>query len=860
MANTYKNLMKRIFLYFSTIVFVLFIFSLLFAYIYEDEIKDITIQQINNHINTKIKVDKIELSLFNQFPNVALSFKNVSIREKNNDSLTIIKAEKIFLNFDIIDVIKGNYNLNNIVIDNAMANFIIYSDGSNNFNFISSNNSDSSNYFINLSSVNINNTVFKYTNKSTKQQATILIKKSKFDGVFSPNNFNITLEGKNIIKSYSNNNRTILKNKYIDLNVQLLIDPKTGTYNLEKGTLIYQGIPLNLSGNIVLYKNSIGINAKLIANNIPAKKIIKNLPKDRKNIIESYKPKGELNIKVNINGKLGGKHIPLVNIFAKLNSFSFILPNYNIEFHKFSTILNYSNGSSHNIYSSSLQIKKLITESSIGSISADIQINNFWKPSIKTIIHSNLDLLKLKNIIDIDTIKSISGNANINTELHFNLNINDSNKWNIYNISMSNIFEIKNASITFNNTKIHYDSIFCNGNLNNTNLYLQKINLINNNTHLKGNLRVINLPIDIFNTTNKKLIVKGRISADIISYKQILAALPKSNSKDSRFSDNIIANITFSFNTFHYNTLIADNATGLFSMSNRRISLRNIKLKSFNGEINSNVFIEGVNQGRYNIKSQGKLQNIDIKSMFEEFNNFGQSTLTSDNISGNLNSNYILNMDFDKDWNINKKSIELNTDISIYNGILKNMKSLNALKSYTKIDDFSIIKFNEIKNSISIKNSIITIPNMDIHSDKMGISLNGIHNFNNEYEYHISVLLSEIMGKKYNKTLTTEFGEIENDVSNRSKLFFTITGKDQNFKVAYDKSGLSKEIKKNLTVEKNSLKDALNKEFGWFKKDDEKRKQDSLKAIKKKSKDDIPKAGNGFSIDWDEDEDLNGQK
>ena len=855
MAKSYKNLFKRIFLYVTFFISSIFILALVFAYIYEDEIKDITIKQINKSINTKIIVEKIDLSLFSQFPEASLDFNKVSIISKESDSITIIKAEKIFLNFDVFDIINGDYNLNNIVINDAIINYIINKDGTSNFNFYNSNNTDSSSYFLNLSSVTIKNTLFNYTNKATKQKASIKIIESSFDGIFTPDNFNITLNGRNILKIYKNKGRGILKNKYFDLNVQMIIDPKTGFYKLKKGQLIYQGIPLILTGELSIYENNIGINAKLIANNIPANKIIDNLPKDRKSIIKEYVPNGLITINTTINGKIGGKYIPLINTIINLNDFSFSFPDKDIHFQNLSAKLKYSNGKNHNLLSSILQIKNLETESNIGNIKANIFINNFWKPSIKTNISSNIDLAILKNIINIDTIEILKGRADINTNISLNLAFNDSNEWDIQNLNVANKFNISAASFAFINSKTKYDSIYCQGSLNNNDLHIQSFKVLSENTILEGKLRVINLPFSMFNTQNKSMIIKANISANEISYNQIMQSLASSESEDSRFSDKLIVNIAFSFDQFYYDNLSAQKAKGLFSMSNRRISLRNVNLQSFNGNINANVFIDGTKQGIYNIKSQGNVTNVDIDNLFQHFNNFNQSIVTSKNINGNLTSNFILNINFDKDWNPNNKSIELNADILINNGVLRNIKSLDALKSYTKIDDFSTINFKTIKNNIAIKNSILTIPNMDINSDKMNINISGTHTFNNAYEYHFNVLLSEVMGEKYHKTLTSEFGEIEDDGYNRSKLFFTIIGKDDNFEVKYDKSGLGKKLKEDLTEEKNSLKDALNKEFGWFKKEEQKRKNDSIKALKKLKKEDIPKAEEGFSIEWDDEDD-----
>lgn len=854
---SFKKVIKKVFFYGSIISVIIVALALIFAYLYEDKIKDFTIKQINKNIDTKILVKKIDFSLFNNFPKASLNFNEVAILDKKSDSINIIKiieADRIYFSFDIMDIINGIYNINDIVINNAIFNLTINKDGTNNFNFISTNQEDSSSYFLNLTSVEIVNTVFNYKNIATHQEASILIEEVDFSGEFMPANFNITLDGRTKLKIYRNRGRNILKDKNIDLKVQLVIDTKTGYYNLKKGFVRYQGIPLNLNGEIELFDKSIGINATLNTNNISVSQIIKNLPKETKSLVENYDLEGVLDIKANIKGKFGGKYIPKMDISMNLMDFSFIIPDNNIKFNSLSANVEYSNGQQHNLKSSSLSIKSLSTKSNIGKISGDFNIYNFWKPSLRAKFYSTLDLAEIQAAINIDTISILKGDIDLSSDIGLKLIFNDSGNWEIFNLSMKNKFEIKNAKLVLDGSDISYDSIYMKAELLDNNMNISKLRFNSGNTDLLAKGTISNLPISTFYRGDDMLRIKLILSANTISFKQIMSSLPSSKTADTRFSDELSVDIGFSFKEFVYDNIITKNTKGNFSMHNRKISIRNIGLNVFEGAVNSDLFIDGSTQNRYLMKSQGSFNKVRIDQVFGAFNNFEQDVLTDKNISGELTSSYIISMNFDKDWKINSHSIELTSDIVIEDGVLRDMKSLDALKSYTKIDDFSVIKFSTIKNSISVKNSLISIPNMDINSDKMGLNLRGTHNFDNEYEYHVSVLLSEVMGKKYEKTLSTEFGEIENDANGRSKLFFTIISRGDDFEVKYDKSGLKKKLKEDLSEEKSSLKDALNKEFGWFKKEEEKQRKDSVKAVKAKEKENTEIKEGGFSIEWDDDD------
>lgn len=110
---------------------------------------------------------------------------------------------------------------------------------------------------------------------------------------------------------------------------------------------------------------------------------------------------------------------------------------------------------------------------------------------------------------------------------------------------------------------------------------------------------------------------------------------------------------------------------------------------------------------------------------------------------------------------------------------------------------------------------------MDVKSSAADLTVNGKHSFDNDYEYHVRVLLSEILSKKIRKPKpnTTEFGAIKDDGLGRTSLLLKITGKAEDVKVGYDVKAAGNHIKNDMKNERQTLKSILNQEYGWFKND-----------------------------------------
>ena len=105
---------------------------------------------------------------------------------------------------------------------------------------------------------------------------------------------------------------------------------------------------------------------------------------------------------------------------------------------------------------------------------------------------------------------------------------------------------------------------------------------------------------------------------------------------------------------------------------------------------------------------------------------------------------------------------------------------------------------------------------MDINSSAINISGNGTHDFDNNVDYHLRLLLSDVLGKKV-KSNSTEFGEIEDDGLGRTKLFLSMRGSVNDPRFTYDSKAAGDKILTDIAKEKQNLKGILKKELGLYK-------------------------------------------
>ena len=119
---------------------------------------------------------------------------------------------------------------------------------------------------------------------------------------------------------------------------------------------------------------------------------------------------------------------------------------------------------------------------------------------------------------------------------------------------------------------------------------------------------------------------------------------------------------------------------------------------------------------------------------------------------------------------------------------------------------------------------------MKIKSTALSVFISGTHSFDNEIDYQIKLLLSELISKKARKrnaNLNNEFGAVEDDGLGRTTLYLKMDGNVDNPNIYFDKirikEKIKSEVKKEIEEIKNIIKeDVLNKKTDSTKTEEEK--------------------------------------
>jgi len=316
---------------------------------------------------------------------------------------------------------------------------------------------------------------------------------------------------------------------------------------------------------------------------------------------------------------------------------------------------------------------------------------------------------------------------------------------------------------------------------------------------------------------------------------------PTSRKTALNMPGDIILDINFKIDSLNYKTFSSSKISGTLNYKPRLLTIKSFIMKSLNGTIAGNGFL--VQNSTKSVMARGSfnITDIDVNKAFKTFHNFGQDFIVAENLSGNLSGTLAVLLPMDSLLNPQIKSLTAEGKYILINGALINFDPVKELSAFIELSELENIHFDKLENDFFIRNNFLYVPQMDVKSSAADLSVNGKHSFDNDYEYHVKMLLSEILSKqrKKNKSNVTEFGVVEDDGLGRTSILLKVVGKGEELKVGYDVKAMSVEVKNNMKSEKQNIKSILNQEYGWFKSDTSVKK----KPVEKKSR---------FRISWDE--------
>ncbi len=849
-----KSAIKIVRRFFLAILIILMIVTgslFIIGYFYSDKVEQSVVSELNKHLNMEISISDVDLSLFKNFPNASLKFTNLQTKEKiMNGSNPLLKAGSLYLLFNIYDIFNGEYRIEKIILKDALFNIVIHEDGSNNFTILKkTGQSTSSKIDIDLQEVILQNVEVLYINYPADQEYFFRTENGNVSGQFLSSNYSLSVQG-NFYTNYIRSGKTILlKDKQVDMSLKMLVDKDSGIYTIKDSKLALSGLSFDVTGTIKSELANRYLDLSITGAEADLGSFMNEIPDEYRIPVSEAELKGRFSFKAKITGDFSGNNLPLITFDYNVKQGKFSQPKSGVVLNKVSFDGTFSNGKSKSPRSFVIKLNNFKATLKSGFITGRLSVSNFERPEIDVLINSSIEAREVKDLFNIERIESATGSLNINLE--FKNRLKSFRTFTLKDFSSSRTtgtLQIKNIGLNLKDDHVVYKNLNGTFNFNNHDLVVKNFsgNVAGSDFQMTGTFD--NILAYAF-LPHEKITIRANLSSNYLNLDDFIQY--KTNKEDTvynlNFSNNEDFDLDVNIGQLKFRKFTAENLSGQVKMKDKKLFVTNSSFHSMDGKTNLSGIIDGTESGKFLLKCDADVSDVDIRKMFYEFGNFGQDNITDENLSGIVNAHIFFQFLFNPDLSVKTNSVNSYGDLVVSNGELIHYTPLYRLSKFIKKKELEHIYFSTLKNQIQIKNSTVYIPDMNIESSTLNLQLSGKHTFDNDIDYHVRILLADLLSKKKKNEEPIEGTFTQDDGLGRTTVFLKMTGNVDDPEISYDTKAVQDKIASDFKTEKQNLKSVFQKEFKGSANNNE------VESASSRLPDSKTESKKGFVITWDED-------
>jgi len=776
------------------------------VFLFKDRIIQQFISEANKSLNTPVKIGKIDVSVFADFPNLAIVFSDVYIEDSHPGNYPLLTAEQISFNLNPIEVWAGTYDIRGLTVSKSETNLKINPAGKTNFNIIKTNSGEGSGTVkFDLRQVQLSNTLVNYDDAAAKQHHKFSSEKLIASILVTGDLYQVEAMGDATTKQIGINQSVFLANKSFTIDTRL-------DYDDDKKSVLFKPSSLKLSDSEFTISGDYSFKTKNLIDLIAEGKdtdiqtLLSLLPEQTTEKLKQYRSKGNVFFTLSLKGEISEQKSPFIAVKFGCTNTTLFHPDYKTRINHANLKGSFASSSLTDFSKAELFLSDVNGELNNEVFNANLSIQNFSDPFVIFDFKGDLDAASIFNFYPIPELSSVDGflSADIAFEGQTSML---KKKTTVQRVKTNGAIVMSHLNFAYGQQKIKFKDI--NGTLqfNNHDLALSNVsgNFENSDFHLNGFFKNI---ITFLLFENQPIGIETDLRSNFLDVDQLfLIAFGEGQSDNYHFNISPDVQLNFNCDVKHmkYKRFKPSNIKGDLLVKNQVAVSRNITMNAMGGSLMLNGIVDAKNSKAIDVVSSFKLNGIYLDSVFYVFENFYQDFIQDKHLEGQAYADVEMEMVLNEQLHLIPSALISDISATIKNGQLNNFEPLKKLNKYIDDESLSKLRFADLKNEIHIENKTIYIPQMDIKSNATDIRLSGTHTFDQHIDYRV---VAPFRGKK--KIDPDEaFGAIEDDGSGKLKIFLKITGTTDDYEVSLDKDAVKKKIAGDLKKEVQELKDAF---------------------------------------------------
>lgn len=818
-----NKVLKRILIGLGSAI-LLFVLSIVVVLNYfEEEVVQFAKEKSKSYFVTDVDFGHAGLTFWKTFPNASLHIENVYIEETFATKDTLIFAKSVYLEFGLMDLFRGKYNINAIKADNALGRLKVDAKGADNWHFWKESEEDSDDFKLELKKIALDNSRFSLDNRKNEFLLKLSSQTAVGKGNFSSSQFALDVDVDGQLHHLQSGKEDYAIEKKFTLEGKLDANTDKSTYAFLKNELMIEKMPFIVNGKVDASDKS-NIDLVIASDDLNLKEVIASLTPDQQARFKDYAASGSVKAEIKVKGNTFGKNVPVTDVRCVVNDGVLLHKPSDVKLDELTCDLRYVSGEKEDV----LSIRNIKSKMAAGYVDVQGIIKNLKNPMLDVSLNTETDLQNLKRFFAWDTLDVCTGQISANAHITGNLQyITADTAYNWKALNTAGKATLKDAQVKLRNSNRLFSNVQSDIVFDNKDVSVKNFSGEVNGSDFTINGSIKNL-VPFITTKTEHLYLDARLNSRVLDFTNLVET-SSSTSNNSDYHLELPERIDFVLNSniqkFTFRKFEAQNVKGVVNLDGFKLTIDPVSFQTADGLFNAQIAMSQGNDDNYRLNCLATLKNINIQKFFTEFENFDQTFITDKNLRGVTNATVQFKTTVTKSLKILPDKVESLVDISIDNGQLVGLESLQEIAAYVKknklaapfvdTDKFAErlknISFSRLENVIEIKDRTIIIPMMDIKSSALDISARGKHTFDSRIDYTVGFNLRDVLVKKEKEW------EVQDDGLGR-RLFVYMKGTTASPEYGIDKD-VAKEIRQQERIaEKENVKALLKEELGLFKK------------------------------------------
>lgn len=795
------------------------------ATVYEDDVKEALLAELNKHLNAPVTHQGIDLTLVQQFPQASLRFKAVLITPagENAASDTLLYAEDLFLSFSLWDLFAGDYAVDRITGKQVVLHPGYDATGNENWSIWKSDSTSEGPSNFALNEVAFDGLSVRYRDARRALEVSTESRNMVLSGLFDGEGATVRMKGDAWLRHLLTNNGSTFADHQSDLDLVMELGRPDAAFRITQGKVMAGNLPLDLALTVAKADTTHTIDLSVLGADAQLKELIAQLPPAARRVLKSYAIQGEADIALRYKGALTGEG-PDLELTAVLRDASMKEQSTGTRFNnisgEFEAVLA-SDGTPKQ-----LVVKGLSARSGSGTLRADLRVNGTRNAPVRLDLRTDMALADLLHFARIDTVAKATGR--VKATLHANGKLRDVRNLrsaDLRALAFSGNAEIQKSTLKLRTVRHPFEDMSGTVTLkgNDATLTNGRATVQGSTVSMTGTLGNL-MPYLFFN--DQPLNITATASAQHVDLARLLAANGTSTkgNGDITLPGLINLDLRTTVDELVFADFSATGITGRLTLKDRVLKASDVTCATAKGRVTADLSLDGREARSFPLAVNATLKDIDVKELFREFQDFGQTFMGNRHLKGTADVRLSLTAPLTPSLHLDEKKLVCVADLTVRDGALEQHEALIDVAKHIRgnkliaplVDTDELgkrlanVTFSTLTNTISIRDGAVHVPAMVVKNNVLEIEMSGKHAFNNTIDHHLSFRLNKLLALDGE---ADAFGPVEDDGTGL-RVFLHMYGNSTDPQFANDRAMASAHRKTKRQQEGEELKQLLREELG----------------------------------------------